>query len=91
MSINAASAVKNALLQVREAQGAAGYKSKTSFYADVRTGLMVRPIKIGLRAAAIPAHEVEAVNAARIAGKTPDEIRALVQRLHQQRVQAVQQ
>lgn len=89
MNVNTAS-VRNALLQVRQAQTAAGYKSKSSFYTDVAAGLMVRPVKIGARAAALPAHEVEAINAARIAGKTPDEIRALVARLHLQRVQAVQ-
>jgi len=49
---------------------------------------MTRPVKIGQRAAGYPANEVRAINAARIAGKSDDEIRALVERLHAQREEA---
>jgi prophage regulatory protein len=56
-------------------------KSRSSHYADIAAGLMTRPVKIGKRAAATPDHEVDAINAARIAGKTDDQIRALVREL----------
>ncbi len=57
-------------------------KTRTPWYQDITRGLMVRPVKISVRAAGYPADEVKAVNAARIAGKTDDEIRALVAKLH---------
>jgi prophage regulatory protein len=60
-------------------------KTRSPWYADIARGLMTRPVKIGQRAAGYPAHEVRAVNAARIAGKSEEDIRALVRRLHQER------
>jgi prophage regulatory protein len=60
-------------------------RSRSSTYEDVAEGLMVPPIPIGRRAVAFPRAEVEAVVAARIAGKSPDEIRELVASLVAQR------
>lgn len=54
---------------------------KSSTYQAIADGLFTPPIKIGPRASAWPDHEVEAIARARIAGKTEDEIRALVARL----------
>ena len=62
--------------------------SRSTFYRDVNLGLLPRPVKLGLRAAGIPDYEVSAIAAARIAGKTDDDIRALVQRMHAARAQA---
>ena len=59
----------------------------SSLYEDIQKGLMVRPVKIGGRAVAWPADEVRAINAARIAGKTDDEIRRLVSRLEATRAE----
>ena len=56
-------------------------RSRSSHYADIKAGLFVKPVLIGLRATGTPDNEVEALNAARIAGKTDDEIRALVAKL----------
>lgn len=56
-------------------------RSRSSHYADIKAGLFVKPVLIGLRAAGTPDNEVDALNAARIAGKTDEEIRALVIRL----------
>lgn len=53
-----------------------------------KKGLFPKPVKIGARAIAFPEHEVAAVNAARIAGKTEDEIRQLVTDLEFQRINA---
>ena len=56
-------------------------KSRSSHYADVKTGLFVRPVKLGLRARGTPEDEVDTLVAATIAGKSDDEIRALVVKL----------
>lgn len=57
-------------------------RSRSSHYADIQTGLFVKPVQIGSRAVGTPEDEVEVLNVARIAGQTDDEIRALVLKLH---------
>lgn len=54
---------------------------RSTFYRDVKLGLCTTPVKIGEKSSALPQHEVDAINAARLAGKTRDEIRALVKDL----------
>lgn len=49
----------------------------------------MKPVLIGSRAIGTPESEVEALNAARIAGKPDDEIRALVVKLEAARKLAV--
>ena len=56
-------------------------KGRSAFYDDLARGLMPRLVAVGLRAKALPAHEVDAVNAARVAGRSENEIRELVRRL----------
>ena len=56
-------------------------RSRSSHYADINAGLYVKPVQIGSRAVGTPEDEVDALNAARIAGKTDEEIRALVVKL----------
>lgn len=60
-------------------------KCRTSHYNDVSAGLFTRPVKIGARASGWPESEVAALQRARIAGKTDDEIRTLVKALEAQR------
>lgn len=61
-------------------------KTRTPWYQDVARGLMTAPVKIGgARAAGWPSHEVEAVMAARIASASDEDIRCLVDRLHEAR------
>jgi len=57
-------------------------RSRSAHYLDIKQGLFTRPVKIGLRAVGWPAGEVAALNAARIAGKSDEEIRELVTKLH---------
>lgn len=57
-------------------------RSRSAHYLDIQQGLFTRPVAIGLRAVGWPADEVAALNAARIAGKTDEEIRLLVAKLH---------
>lgn len=59
-----------------------GDRSRSAHYQDIKDGLFTRPVSIGARAVGWPASEVTALNTARIAGKTDDEIRALVRKLH---------
>lgn len=59
--------------------------SLASVYVRVNQGMLTKPVKLGARAAAWPADEIEAINRARLAGKTNDEIRALVNELHAKR------
>jgi prophage regulatory protein len=54
---------------------------RSTLYDRIAKGLMTPPVKLGPRSVGWPAAEVEAINRARIAGATPDELRALVHRL----------
>ena len=56
-------------------------RSRSSHYLDIQQGLFTRPVSIGIRAVGWPATELAALNAARIAGKSDDEVRALVVKL----------
>ena len=56
-------------------------RSRSAHYLDIKQGLFTRPVAFGVRAVGWPADEVAALNVARIAGKTDDEVRALVVKL----------
>lgn len=60
-------------------------RSRSAHYLDIKQGLFTKPVPIGARAVGWPAGEVTALNAARIAGKTDDEIRDLVIKLETER------
>ena len=60
-------------------------KTRSPWYQDIQRGLMTKSVKLGRRAAGWPAIEVQAINQARIAGKTEQQIHDLVERLHQAR------
>ena len=62
--------------------------ARPTIYRDIKRGTFPRPVKIGV-VSAWPAGEVETINAARIAGKTEDDIRAIVVDLERQRANAV--
>lgn len=64
-------------------------RSRSAHYQDIQAGLFTAPVPIGSRAVGWPAHEVAKINAARIAGKSDDEIRALVAKLEEARKSAV--
>jgi prophage regulatory protein len=50
--------------------------------------LFPKPIKLSARAAGWPLHEIDALVAARVAGRSDNEIRALVTRLEASRTAA---
>jgi prophage regulatory protein len=64
-------------IRAKEAQATTGLPRST-FYHYIAEGLLPPPVRLGLRSVAWPASEIEAVNRARIAGKSEDEIRELV-------------
>lgn len=72
-------------LDRRPAVEAASGKRRSQLYADVTAGLFPPPVKIGPRAAAWVRSEYQQVLAARVAGKSDDQIRELVAALVAQR------
>lgn len=56
-------------------------KARSTHYNDIKAGLMTPPVSLGVHSVAWPEHEIFAINAARFAGKSDDEIRQLVTRL----------
>lgn len=62
---------------------------RTCLHERVSKGLWTTPVRVSGRTTGWPAREVAALNAARIAGKSDDEIRLLVQQLHAQRLNAL--
>lgn len=59
--------------------------SRSTHYQYIKQGLMVPPISQGAQAVAYPEHEIQSIIAARIAGKSQDEIRTIVAGLIKQR------
>ena len=55
--------------------------SRSTIYQRITQGLMTKPVSLGSRAVGWPSGDVAAINAARIAGKSDDEVRALVVKL----------
>jgi prophage regulatory protein len=55
--------------------------SRSTLYLRIASGVFPRPVSLGGRSVGWPANDVEALNAARIAGKPEAEIRALVVKL----------
>ena len=64
-------------------------RSRSAHYLDIQLGLFTRPVSIGPRAVGWPDHEVATLNAARIAGKSENEIRSLVVGLENSRKSAM--
>jgi prophage regulatory protein len=75
------------ILRLPSVKSKAGHRSDASIYNAIRAGLFTTGVAIGQRAKGWPDYEVEAIIAARIAGKTETEIRELVNRLHAKRTE----
>ncbi|MGR8932627.1 MAG: helix-turn-helix transcriptional regulator [Gammaproteobacteria bacterium] len=56
-------------------------RSRSAHYLDIQNRLFTKPVSIGARAVGWPENEVIALNTARIAGSSDEEIRALVKKL----------
>ncbi len=73
-----------AILRRKQVEAETGL-SRSTIYLRISQGLWSRPVSLGARAVGWPLREVAALNKARIAGKSDDEIRALVLKLQQAR------
>lgn len=78
----------NEILRLPTVKNDSGY-ARSTIYLRISQGLWTKPVRLGERAVGWPANEVAALNAARIAGKSDDEIRALVAKLEASRKFAV--
>ena len=65
------------ILRRKQVEARTGF-SRSTIYLRICQGLWPKPVSLGPRAVGWPAAEVSAINAARIAGKSDDDIRALV-------------
>ena len=72
------------IVRRKEVEAATGY-SRSTIYWRIEQGLLPKPIRLGARAVGWVAREINAVNAARIQGRSDDEIRVLVVQLHEER------
>lgn len=63
---------------------------RSTAYNRVADQLLTSPVSLGGRAVGWPSHELDAISAAILAGKTEDEIRALVRKLEVDRKNAAQ-
>lgn len=72
------------IFRLPTAKAKSGY-SRSTIYLRISQGLFTKPVPLGARAVGWPAGEIAALNAARIAGKSDDEIRELVVRLESAR------
>lgn len=63
--------------------------SRSTIYLRIAQGLWTKPVSLGGRSVGWPASEISALLAARIAGKSNEEIRALVIKLEAARKSAV--
>jgi prophage regulatory protein len=75
------------ILRMSEVKAETGHRSHASIYTAIKAGTFTTGVAIGQRSRGWPKIEVDAINAARIAGKTEAEIRKLVQRLHAKRIE----
>ena len=68
------------ILRRKQVQARIGL-SRSTLYLRIAEGTFPKPVSLGARAVGWPASEVEALNAARISGKSNSEIRDLVVKL----------
>ncbi len=73
------------ILRLPEVKRVLGHRADASVYNAIRVGLFTNGVAIGQRAKGWPDYEVDAINAARVAGKSESEIRELVKILHAKR------
>jgi prophage regulatory protein len=65
------------ILRLPAVKSESGY-SRSTIYLRISQKLWPKPVSLGARSIGWPSNEVAAINAARIAGKSDEQIRALV-------------
>ena len=73
------------ILRLPEVKRVLGYRADASVYNAIRAGLFTNGVAIGQRARGWPDYEAQSIASARVAGKSDEEIRELVQVLHTKR------
>jgi prophage regulatory protein len=73
------------ILRLPEVKRVLGHRADASVYNAIRAGLFTTGVAIGQRAKGWPDYETQAIAAARVEGKSEEEIRELVKVLHAQR------
>jgi len=76
------------LVRIRGVLARTGW-GRSTLYNRINEGLFSKPIKVGARASAWPQTHIEVLNAARIEGKSNDEIRALVDEIEAARADVI--
>ena len=77
------------ILRMSGVKSETGHRSHASIYTAIKAGLFTTGVRIGERSVGWPSHEVASINAARIAGQSEAQIKALVTKLHAERVLVV--
>ena len=77
------------ILRMPAVKAETGHRSHASIYNAIKAGLFTKSVQIGQRSVGWPSSEVQAINAARIAGVNDTEVRKLVERLHTKRMEGV--
>ena len=75
------------ILRLPEVKRRRGFRADASVYNEVRDGLFTTGVAIGQRSKGWPDYEIDAINSARVAGKSDAEIRNLVKVLHAKRTE----
>ena len=75
------------ILRLPEVKRVLGHRADASVYNAISAELFTNGVAIGQRAKGWPDYEVDAINAARVAGKSEGEIRELVKALHAKRIE----
>jgi prophage regulatory protein len=76
-----------AIIRRQQVELETGY-SRSTIYLRISQHLWTKPVSLGPRAVGWPAREIHALNAARIAGRSDDQIRELVSGLERARLTA---
>jgi prophage regulatory protein len=75
------------ILRMPAVKAETGHRSHASIYNAIRAGTFTKPVQIGQRAVGWPSEEVQAINLARVAGKSESQLKELVNRLHAKRAE----
>jgi len=72
------------ILRLPDVKFASGL-SRSTIYSHIQQGFLTRPVRLGARSVGWPASEISALLSARIAGRSDEEIHALVEELEAKR------
>jgi prophage regulatory protein len=69
-----------AMIRLRDVKALTGL-GRSTIYSHIEKGLLPKQVSLGARAVGWPDYEIATINAARVAGKSDDEIVAIVRDL----------